>query len=123
MIPETQQKAIAAALGWTDLWTAPVGDLRAKPELMGRSKPSHSYWKVPDYLDDLNACAEFKEVIEEEGRQDEYLQRLHEEVKNDGRTCWKVSEADHFACATAPAAARARAFLRAMDLWKGEIAP
>ncbi len=117
MSPKAQLMAIAAALGWTDLWTAPVGDLRAEPELLGRPKQSDSYWPVPDYLGDLNCSREFEGVIAAEGREEEYLRRLSEEGRGDGRICFKVSEADHWACATATASQRAESFLRAMDLW------
>ena len=115
MSPEAQLRAIAAALGWTDLWMAPVGDLRAEPQLLGRPKPSDSYWPVPDYLGDLNRACEFEKVIEDNALGHDYLCELHEAIW--GKRCWKVSEADHFTCATATAAQRAKSFLRAMDLW------
>lgn len=117
MSPEAQLKTIAAALDWTDLWMAPVGDLRAEPQLLGRPKPSDSYWPVPDYLGNLNACAEFENILKEMGEEKckEYLCKLDSVIT--GQTCWKVSEADHFLCATATAAQRAEAFLRVMDLW------
>lgn len=115
MTPEAQWKAVAAALGWTDLWLAPVGDLRAEPELLGRQKPSDSYWPVPDYLGDLNRSWDFEGIIEKKKRTDRFLRELSG-ITTD-KACWKISEANHWACATATAAQRAEAFLRAMDLW------
>lgn len=124
MTQEAQLLAIAAAVGWKNTkWMDGCEEL---PNIRGvwadhpnlNREPRRC--RTPDYLGDLNVCEDFERIISTEGREDEYLQRLSEEVKSDGRICFKVSEADHWACATAPAAARARAFLRVMDLWVGE---
>lgn len=121
MSPKDQIMAIAAAIGWKNLkW---IGDEGVSDPFVGvyADDPNPNRLsrriKVPDYLRYLNCSWEFESAISSEGLKEKYLCRLHEEVKNDGKICWKVSEADHFLCATAPAAARARAFLKAMDLW------
>jgi hypothetical protein len=49
---------MAETCGWTDLWWAPIGDLRSNPELQGKP-PGGSYdCPVPHYLTDLNAVHE-----------------------------------------------------------------
>lgn len=118
MNEELQRITIARACGWKDVekrilcegtgmdcyvWSSGIIGLGGR--------------EIPNYLWDLNACVEFERIILAEGREHQYLQRLNEAVKNDGKICWKVSEADHFACATATAAQRCEAFLRTMDLW------
>lgn len=118
MSPEAQLRAIAAALGWTDLWMAPVGDLRAEPRLLGRPKPSDSYWPAPDYTKDLNTCAEFEGALRDNFTTQDfetarYIQHLENLVSNRARDRgWS------FALVTATAAQKCEAFLKAKYLWR-----
>lgn len=126
MSPEAQNMAIAKACGWDGFEDSlspefpPIGvppQNEVTERLLGPQKITNwtPRFPVPDYLKDLNACAEFEKVITDNALGYDYLCELHEAVW--GERCWKVSEADHFTCATATAAQRAKSFLRAMDLW------
>ena len=116
MTEETQRVVIARECGWADV------ELRLYNEGTGMD---HHVWtsgvlgrggrEIPDYLRDLNACREFEVIIAENGKADRFLCKLSEIVT--GKTCWKISEANHWECATATAAERAEAFLRVMGIW------
>ena len=131
MTPKAQWMAIAAAVGWKNLkWIESPRD-----EVTGEDGQFFGLWAdnpewgkdsrrrvtVPDYLGDLNCAWGFERVIEEAGKTREYLCKLSG-ITTD-KACWKISEADHWACATATAAQRAEAFLRVMDLWAEDSAP
>jgi len=124
MSPKKQWMAIAAALGWKNLKF-----IESHDEVSGETQffglwadnpewPKHSSRRitVPDYLGDLNCSWSFKSLVEEKGKIDKFLCELSGIVTD--KVCWKVSEADHWACTTATAAQYAEAFLRAMDLWE-----
>lgn len=116
MNEELQGVTIARACGWKDVekrilcegtgmdcyvWSSGIIGLGGR--------------EIPNYLWDLNACVEFEIIIAENGMTDKFLCELSGIVTE--KTCWKVSEANHWACATATAAQRAEAFLRVMGLW------
>ena len=128
MSPEAQCMAIAKACGWDGFEDSlspefpPIGvppQNRITASLLGPRKITNwtPRFPIPSYTKDLNACAEFEDLLKEIGEEkcEEYLCKLDGVIT--GQICWKVSEADHFLCATATAAQRAKSFLRAMDLW------
>lgn len=116
MNEELQRVTIARECGWNDV------ELRLVCEGTGMD---HHVWssgiiglggrEIPDYLGNLNACVEFEIIIAENGKANRFLCKLSEVVT--GQICWKVSEADHWACATATAEQRSEAFLRTMELY------
>lgn len=135
MSPEAQNMAIAKACGWDGFEDAlspefpPIGvppQNEVTERLLGPRTITNwtPRFSIPSYTKDLNACVEFENILKEMGEEKckEYLCKLDSVIT--GQTCWKVSEANHFLCATATAAQRAEAFLRVMDIWvdspKGE---
>ena len=123
MTPEAQWKAVAAALGWKNLkWIESHDEATGENQFFGLWADNPEWKKherkrvtVPDYLGDLNRSWDFEKIVEEEGKTDKFLCKLSEAAT--GIACWKKSEADHWACATATAAQRSEAFLMTLDLW------
>jgi hypothetical protein len=123
MTPKAQWMAMATALGWKNLkWIESHDEATGEHQFFGLWADNPEWKKnerkrvtVPDYLGDLNCSWGFESVIETEGKADKFLCNLSEATT--GNACWKVSEANHWACATATASQRAECFLRAMDLW------
>ena len=112
MTPEEQRVAIAEACGWTatvdddQFWRATRADGSMTSDLWCSMS---SVWNVgiPDYLNDLNAMHEAEKVFTIE-QQRHYAEEL-------GR-----SYDGSFLHVTASADQRAKALLKALDLWKEE---
>jgi len=112
MSPEAQRIATAMSLGWDE------ESARRGFETIVREQDGYTYsqisTKLPDYLNDLNACHEFEKVL---STSPEYMQQhafnnyaylLIEMCKHQ---CNAVS---------ATAAQRCEAFLRTIGKWRGE---
>jgi len=130
MTPEEQRIAIAEACGF-ERWTSESKRLikLTKP----RDAQQRDYWilhgatissapvdviddLVPDYLNDLNACAEMEKVLPE-NKQLTYDARLFDAVNT---SCGELHEKiSTFKVLHAAAAQRAEAFLKTLNLWKG----
>lgn len=123
---EAQRIAIAKVMGWK--WVRDgFGTWRIYPEsqwqkfkpewMADNSTPTsediedgYGVNGIPDYLNDLNACAEFENSLE---RYDKYCVRLHEIV-------WRDCGGENPRYESATAAQRAEAFLRTLNLWEVE---
>lgn len=116
MTPEAQRIAIAEACGWIPF---PHPDYKGGillPYKWSRSGTEHSI-KPPDYLRDLNACAQMEEMLTQEQIND-YQRRLYLLVSGqspDDYAHWSDFGAEFTAHATA--AQRCEAFLRTKGLW------
>ena len=75
-----------------------------------------AWWKpIPDYLNNLNACAQFESLLDT-NELERYYMYLDSVIS--GRTCFKVSEANHLAVLLASPSQRCEAFLRTKGKWK-----
>jgi hypothetical protein len=100
MTHEAQRIAIAEAYGWTDIRAQKIGNDR---DLWGTKDGQRN--RIPDYLSDLNAMHEAEKVLTYEQRR-VYCGKLFNLPA-------KECESNTFATA----AQRAKAFLRALNLW------
>lgn len=106
--PESQRIAIATACGWKRSTNYCSDGTQVGHYWL--SKDGESNNDIPDYLSDLNACAEFEKTLTGSQRND-YYSALY-----DMQTSRFVSDVMfHAMCATAPQ--RCEAFLRTLSLW------
>lgn len=120
MTPKAQQIAIAAACGWTEIEGCTCREWQSRgcpPEWTAHKK------HLPDYLNDLNACAEFEEVLLPDNaaysQRNFYAAELGRITRNDNGRGWKpLSNDDCFVILHATAAQRCEAFLRTLNLWQ-----
>jgi len=114
MTPEAQCKAIAKLRGWTKVRITKYGVMIGHPP-----KDQKLRWDVivPNYPEDLNACHDMEKMIPDNLR-DRYHDVLSKlEGYNYRRSIGERNE--HLAwCVSAPAAQRAEAFLRTLNLWE-----
>lgn len=114
MTPDQQRIAIATACGWTDIRRqrlyAGDQDLWGN-KLIGSDNCRN---RLPDYLNDLNACHEMEQVLTEKQQRDFCFRLLLKLV--DGSLTSDLN--DHFIFLHATADQRAEAFLRTLDLWQ-----
>lgn len=103
MTPEAQKIAIIKAIGWHQkeiakgsglFWHDPKGTSKA-------------LYEIPNYLGNLNACAEFEATLTTRKMQDEYSYEIARMFVN----------GDTFDVITATAPQRCEAFLRVKALW------
>ena len=117
MTQEQQRIAIAEACGWTDCHKSLASNQEQEPHercLIGNPPKGIVHRRLPDYLNDLNACHEMEKVLTTTEQQNRYQSNVAE-------ICW----ADHdradnqvvFNQLTATADQRAQAFLRTLGLW------
>lgn len=113
MTPEAQRIAIAEACGWEIALKGMV------PECLQHAKSPGGVWeyfnKVPDYLNDLNACHEMEKVLTEE-QWESFCIHL---VGSGPYYCSENRTTLRIALRAAPAK-HCEAFLRALNLWKEE---
>jgi len=110
MKEEAQRIAIAMACGWTDVKSTWQGQ-----QCFGYEEKEHGYvTRVPDYLNDLNACAEMRDTLNDL-EQARYVDELIDVLAMDGVMLWGELDAFSFADATAPQ--HCEAFLKAKNLW------
>jgi len=107
MKPEQQRIAIAEACGWKSC----VGDSGLVTRYKGTPSETTVRVKLPDYLNDLNACAEFENTLnlDEKLIYYQWVLKVVQEQERIPYPCFTVS---------ASASQRAEAFLRALNLWK-----
>jgi hypothetical protein len=106
MKPEQQRITIAEACGWkSEFVAAPCGD-----EGDVWVKPDGFCGELPDYLNDLNACAEFENTLnlDEKLIYYQWVLKVVQEQERIPYPCFTVS---------ASASQRAEAFLRALNKW------
>ncbi len=119
MKAEEQRIAIAKVCGWTFIHEETDHDPdNARFFYLAGKHPKEAHrgdckvyykWEVPNYLSDLNAMHEAEKVMTS-AQMDEYAQHVYSIVARDGvRMTYGIS---------APAAQRAEAFLRTLNLWK-----
>ena len=113
MNPKEQRIAIAGACGWTNLELKQLFETEednvklalvgSPPGITGGGK------RVPDYLNDLNACHEMEKSLTDDQTED-YLINL----------AWNDRDKimDEHVLAFATAAQRAEAFLKTLNLWE-----
>jgi hypothetical protein len=120
MSPERQLIAIAEACGWTEIFTVNDGVMRGIPP----SVAPHGSVRVPDYLNDLNAC--HKAVKSQDwifSKRHQYRQHLMKIVTRDitidedtvMEDKWTVAAGE---CIEATAAQRCEAFLKDLGKWE-----
>ena len=113
MSPEEQRIVIAEACGWR--WTKTGGLVNPKGEIVNNFYSES--WRLPDYLNDLNAMHEAEKILDEK-QQIWYIQKL-------GQIILRVGEGVTIACILdrlvfATASQRADAFLRTLGRCKEE---
>ena len=127
MTPEAQQIAIAEACGWKDVKHTKHEEV----DIENRSiihwsgltgiPPEFAHWanrvRIPDYLNDLNAMHEVEKV----------LSSKNEPVKGESQRsayldwlgyCGENNTSEVYGCVSATASQRAKALLKALNLWK-----
>lgn len=122
MNKRAQRVAIAKACGWKEVDFGIGGNrdlcLGDRPEWVSRKIVSFLVdQRVPDYLNDLNACHEMERVLTPEQREF-YASILGGLTYNDNGRGWQpLANDDCFPILHATAAQRCEAFLRALNLW------
>lgn len=126
MTNNAQRIKIGRACGWTDFHIY-VADVKYLIGVLKGRHPSHTIGiiELPNYTDDLNACAEMENWLNEK-----YSRRS---VNNHWRSyhiqLWKVVNPDidfqwdserWVDCIYATAPQRCEAFLKTLGLWEGE---
>jgi hypothetical protein len=108
MNPEAQRIAIAEECGWTDCHKSLASNQEKEPHErcpIGIPPKSCVHRRLPDYLNDLNACHEFEKTLTP-GQFDNYREHLMNDCLQRGSSPW-----------VATAAQRSEAFLRALGKW------
>jgi hypothetical protein len=116
MKPKEQRKAIAEACGWiiNDDGVTGISPINVE---QGLTNPKICSWKLPDYLNDLNAMHEAEKILIEQGFQDRWLDELVEVVVG-ANVHW--SDYHCFPQVNrATATQRAEAFLKTIGKWEG----
>ena len=109
MSPEEQRIAIAQACGWTGFNPDNIPDC-----LQFTARRADGKWGlIPDYLNDLNACREFEEVL----NSPKYMQ-FHA-FNNYAAMLCEMCKHEYNAIA-ATAAQRCEAFLKTTNKWKND---
>ena len=109
MTPEKQRIAIAEACGWTDIERRDCGADKSDFDWSGRPISSDNPWnRLPNYLNDLNACAEFERNLQA-------FTELYYTVNLIYILC-----DDRFELITATATQRCEAFLRTISKWEDD---
>jgi hypothetical protein len=104
MSPDEQRIAIAEACGWK--WEPHTNGTRLRrPDGTTKNENYAESWRVPDYLNDLNAMHEVLHVLTEAWQVANYRLCLASKL---GPTC----------AIDATAAQRAEAFLRTIGKWR-----
>lgn len=125
MSPKSQWMAIATAVGWKNVkW---IGGEDCPDQFTGAyadnpKSPPHACprIRVPDYLGDLNECAQFERTLKDNHTSQDfekarYIGHLENLVARRAAECgWS------FALVTASAGEKCEAFLKAKFLWKDE---
>ena len=60
---------VAKSIGWVDIWKRQCGHNLGAPgafDWVGREKPGGAEYVLPNYPEDLNACAEFEKTLTNE---------------------------------------------------------
>jgi hypothetical protein len=114
MTPDQQRTAIAKICGWTDIRRQRLyaGDQDLwGTKLIGGEKHRN---RLPDYLNDLNACHEMEKVLTQDQMID-YSRHVGKLVTSHlpaSRAAWM-----DFKLINATAAEKSKAFLRTLGLW------
>jgi hypothetical protein len=125
MTPEQQRIAIAKVCGWTAEQDS-NGYWRAVHKSTGNAVElwlsERNVWSVgiPDYLDDLNACHEMEELLDE-GQKERFvfwINHLHPFADIHYSEKKKDIQREVFSLVHATAAQRAKAFLLTLGLWQ-----
>jgi hypothetical protein len=117
MNTEKQRIAIAEACGWlvNDNGVTGISPINVE---QGLTNPKICSWKLPDYLNDLNAIHEAETLViyANDKLPKKYTQQIKAAICRDAGV--KKAQMDFDMCITATAAQRAEAFLRTLNLWK-----
>lgn len=108
MDPIKQRIAIAEPCGFT--FEGPRG------RTLGMTSGELRHWRVPDYLNDLNAMHEAEQTLTEAQCQ-RHFDNLAKATNAELDTLGTVYGVCHFRMYNATAAQRAEAFLRTLNLW------
>jgi hypothetical protein len=115
MDKEKQRIAIAEACGWREILKYPIAYLL--PPLRGIDPKNGIRRVIPDYLNDLNACADMVKSLTA-NQKEEYAEELRWIVDDS-------TDADYieFYFTNANAAQRAEAFLKTIGKWEPTSTP
>jgi hypothetical protein len=127
MKEELQRIAIAEACGWTQVKARPnshyhevLCGLVPDADMMDSQGADKHYFKIPDYLSDLNAMHEAEKVLAPKEKV-KYFWSLLDKTPYDGPVIDGLDgDNGGFEFITMSAAQRAEAFLKTLNLWKEE---
>jgi hypothetical protein len=115
MKPEEQRIAIAEACGWlvNDDGVTGISPINVE---QGLTNPKICSWKLPDYLNDLNAMHEAEKLLYgNPNLPKKYTQQIKNAIRREAGVT--KAQMDFDVCITATAAQRAEAFLRTINKW------
>jgi hypothetical protein len=102
--------AIAQACGWEvayDTLYNITPDRNGDPEI-------EPVAPLPDYVNNLNECSQFESLLDVD-QLEKYYRYLDSVIS--GKTCFKISEANHLEVLKASPSQRCEAFLKTMGKW------